>query len=80
VNSSTEWSHPSIHPFIPNYYVDVTDFIGEKQQLLKYYEEEMRAVPHSRSMEAIINRNKLRGSEVGLVAAEAFQIIRQISR
>ena len=38
----------------------------------------MREYPHSRSIEAVKNLGKLRGNQVGLSIAEAFQVIRKI--
>lgn len=80
VNSSTEWSNENIgNSFIPNYYIDISNELAEKEQLLQCYQEEMHAYPHSRSVAAILNRNKVRGSDVGRVAAEAFMLIRSVS-
>ncbi|MCJ8320004.1 MAG: PIG-L family deacetylase [Colwellia sp.] len=79
VNSSTEWASENMGGhFIPNYYVDISSFIKEKEQLLNLYADEMRVYPHSRSIEAVMNLNKLRGNSVGLQAAEAFMLLRQI--
>ena len=39
----------------------------------------MRDWPHSRSIKNIKNLSQLRGSQVGLEAAEAFILIRQIN-
>ena len=80
VNSSTEWSSQAMGDnFQPNYFSDISNQIVAKQQLLKIYQQEMRIFPHSRSIEAIITLNKLRGSQVGVSSAEAFNLIRQIS-
>ena len=38
----------------------------------------MREWPHSRSIKNIQNLANLRGSQVGLEAAEAFMLIRQV--
>jgi LmbE family N-acetylglucosaminyl deacetylase len=79
VNSSTEWSTESIGGhFIPNYFIDISKQITEKERLLEHYHAEMREYPHTRSIEGVINRNKTRGNSVGLKAAEAFMLIREI--
>ena len=76
--SSTEWQTPGHLPFSPNVFVDITDFIDIKLQVLDVYQEEMRQKPHSRSTENIIRLNKLRGNSVGLEYAEAFIMLRFI--
>ena len=79
VNSSTEWSNEAIGTdFSPNYFVDISQELKEKEILLEHYQEEMRPYPHSRSITAILNRNHVRGSSVGLHAAEAFTLIRAL--
>jgi len=81
VSSSTEWSSESIGGhFLPTYYSDISTVIDDKKALLCHYEHEMRPYPHSRSIEAILNLNKLRGNHMGLHAAEAFMLIREIIR
>lgn len=81
VNSSTEWSNENIGAnFSPNYFVDISQELSEKEILLKHYQEEMHTYPHSRSIEAILNRNKVRGSDVGQEAAEAFILVRSLIR
>jgi LmbE family N-acetylglucosaminyl deacetylase len=79
VNSSTEWSSAAIgNEFIPNYFVDISDVVEEKNKLLGCYVQEMREYPHSRSVQAINNINQWRGNQVGLAHAEAFMLIRKI--
>lgn len=78
VLSSTEWQSPNLHPFIPNVYVNIGEFIGVKRQLLEVYQEEMRMEPHSRSIENVLRLASVRGAAVGLDYAEAFVSIRCI--
>lgn len=79
VNSSTEWSNTTMsNNFIPNYFIDISEVILAKKQLLQCYQQEMRAYPHSRSLQAIENLNQWRGNQVGLTSAEAFMLIRHI--
>ena len=42
------------------------------------YSSEMRAWPHARSLEALEHLARLRGAQVGLEAAEAFSLLRQL--
>lgn len=78
VLSSTEWSASGVKPFSPNVYIDITDYIDIKKQVLEVYSTEMREPPHSRSVENAIRLNALRGSSVGVDYAEAFELIRMI--
>ena len=76
--SSTEWQTPAHLPFTPNVFIDITDYIDIKKQVLEVYSEEMRQSPHSRSIDNTIRLSSLRGSTVGVIYAEAFELIRSI--
>lgn len=79
VNSSTEWASTSMSsPFLPNYFVDISGYCNDKQQLLEKYHQEMMPYPHTRSIEAISYLNNVRGSAIGVESAEAFMLIRAI--
>jgi LmbE family N-acetylglucosaminyl deacetylase len=78
VLSSTEWGSPGVEPFSPNVFIDITDYIDIKRQVLEVYSEEMRQPPHSRSIDNAIRLNALRGNSVGVDYAEAFVVIRII--
>lgn len=71
--SSTEWGSRA---FKPNLYVDVSNYIEKKIKALSFYETEMQAPPHPRSMEGIRTLAQKRGFESGVKYAEAFQVIR----
>ena len=79
IPSSTEWafSASGIHP---NFFVDISKHLQIKLAALKNYETELRAFPHPRSIEGVTALAKWRGATVGLEAAEAFSVIRQIQR
>lgn len=78
VLSSTEWNSYGKCKFNPNKFVDIEPFWLKKKNALEAYSEEMRAHPHSRSLEAVEALAVLRGSIVGLKKAESFQIERMI--
>lgn len=79
VPSSTEWRPPSSGlMFNPNYFVDISDSVNIKLKALEAYSEEMRAFPHPRSIKAVEALACWRGSTVGVSAAEAFILGRQI--
>jgi len=78
VMSSTEWASPQSEPFLPSFFVDITAQLETKQRALAAYAEELRPVPHSRSMEHLEALARHRGYSMGLDAAEAFVVYRLI--
>jgi LmbE family N-acetylglucosaminyl deacetylase len=78
VLSSTEWHTQISEYFVPNVFVDITDFLSIKMQAFKSYQSEIREVPHSRSEEHLELLAKHRGYCVGVKAAEAFMLVRSI--
>ena len=77
--SSTEWQNPNVgNGFRANIFEDVSNEIDFKIELLMKYKSEMRPWPHPRSSDAVNYLAKLRGSTIGVEAAEAFQLIREI--
>lgn len=76
VNSSTEWNYPV--DFHPNIFVDIDKTIELKAKSLACYKNEMREFPHPRSIEAVRNTARYRGSSAGLLHAEAFSLIRKV--
>ena len=79
VLSSTEWNTPGVTPFVPNVFVDISDYLDTKISALRAYELEMREEPHSRSIENAIRLAGLRGNTVGVKAAEGFSLVRALS-
>jgi len=81
VPSATGWGDADgTNSFHPNWYEDVSETIAAKIAALREYHEEMRQWPHARSYEAIEHLARWRGAEVGLEAAEAFGLFRQLTR
>ena len=81
VASSTAWQGCSqLTPFVPNYYVQIGQFLNQKIAALEAYQEEMREFPHARSIVALECLAKWRGSQVGYSAAEAFVVERMIEQ
>lgn len=79
VASSTEWQPPgSAQAFQPNWFVDITAQWTRKRQALEAYAAEMRPWPHARSIEALEHLARWRGAQVGVEAAEAFCLLRQL--
>jgi LmbE family N-acetylglucosaminyl deacetylase len=79
VASSTEWQPPGSAPaFQPNWFVDISDQWPRKRQALEAYASEMRPWPHARSLEGLEHLARWRGAQVGVEAAEAFCLLRQL--
>ncbi len=79
VASSTEWQPPGSAPaFQPNWFVDISDQWDRKREALVAYSSEIRDWPHARSLEAIEHLARWRGAQVGVEAAEAFCLLRQL--
>jgi len=80
VASSTEWQPPGSAPaFQPNWFVDISAQWLRKREALEAYASEMRPWPHARSIEALEHLARWRGAQVGVEAAEAFCLLRQLS-
>lgn len=78
--SETEWSPPrGDQVFIPNVFVDIAPFLERKLKAMACYEAELQAFPHPRSLQALTALAELRGATVGLTAAEAFALVRQVT-
>ena len=79
VASSSEWQPPSSAPvFQPNWFVDISDQWSRKRDALVAYATEMRPWPHARSLEALEHLARWRGAQVGVEAAEAFCLLREL--
>jgi hypothetical protein len=74
--ASTDWSFGQIEPkFIPNVYVDVSDYIEVKKQSINFYSSELYDYPDARSVMSMEILAKYRGKQVGLEYAESFKLI-----
>jgi len=79
VPSSTEWQIASSMPmFSPNWFVDISDHLDRKLSALDVYDEELRDWPHPRSRQGVEYLARWRGATVGVDAAEAFMLGRQL--
>lgn len=79
VPSSTEWQLPDSAPYFkPNWFVNISDTLDLKLKALKAYNIEMRDWPHPRSNRAVEHLACWRGATIGVDAAEAFILGRNI--
>lgn len=80
IPSSTEWQLPGSAPaFMPNWFVDISATLGRKLDALEAYADELRAWPHPRSRQGVEHLAHWRGATVGVDAAEAFILGRQLA-
>lgn len=63
--------------FRPNVFVDISQHIDRKLELLPIYESEMGEFPFPRSEQALKALAQVRGSQAGFEAAEAFMLLRE---
>ncbi|MBW3003744.1 PIG-L family deacetylase [Candidatus Woesearchaeota archaeon] len=79
VISSTNTSFPEKQKrYIPNLFVDISDYIDKKIEIMKLFDEEFKQFPHPRSVEGIRALAAYRGTSSNLIAAEAFMLLRMI--
>lgn len=63
--------------FIPNSFVDISEYMDEKLKIMQLYHTELMPDPYPRSIHAIKGLGALRGSRIGVMYAEAFQLLFQ---
>ena len=61
--------------FAPNIFVDISEYIEQKIEVIQIYKSEVMVAPLPRSLESIRALSLYRGSRIGVKAAEAFQLI-----
>ena len=59
-------------------FVNISQTMSAKISALACYKSEMHSFPHARSIEAVEALASLRGSQVGISKAEAFEILLDI--
>lgn len=80
IPSSTEWQLPGSAPaFVPNWFVDISETLEVKLKALEAYATELRDWPHPRSARGLKHLAHWRGATVGVDAAEAFVLGRQLA-
>ena len=77
--SETEFA-PALpeNTFIPNVFVDITNYFEKKLEIFKIYKSEVMAEPLPRSLEVIEAFDKFRGSRISKKYAEAFVLLEEI--
>ena len=75
--SETDFNFLSLDNFKPNTFVDISNFIKEKNKILNIYKSEIGKHPFPRNIEAIRSLAILRGIQSGYKFAESFQLVFQ---
>lgn len=77
--SETGWNIPNQqNEFIPNVYEDITETLKDKLESMRIFKSQLGEFPEARSIGALDALAKYRGAIVGVKAAEAFILIREI--
>lgn len=66
--------------FLPNYFVDVSDYFDKKIQAMEIYTSEIGEHPFPRSLRNLEALATFRGASVGVEYAEAFQLLKYIDK
>lgn len=75
--SETDFGRPE-NPFLPNYYVDISNYMNDKLDALKIYDTELGEPPFPRSLKNVEALASLRGAAAGVLYAEAFRLLKKI--
>jgi len=77
--SETDFNiNPTDTPFLPNIYVDISQYFHKKMEILNIYKSELGDFPFPRSPEAIESLARLRGSQCGAEYAEVLCLLRSV--
>ena len=77
--SETEFSiNPEDSGFKPNLWVDISDYLEQKIEIMKMYKGELGEHPFPRSEEAIKALATIRGVVAGVESAESFMSLKEI--
>ena len=64
--------------FVPNVFIDVSNYIDQKCKAMSIYESEVSPHPFPRSIETIKALAKVRGAAAGVNYAESFMLLKDI--
>ncbi|MFM1651281.1 PIG-L deacetylase family protein [Brevibacillus sp. B_LB10_24] len=70
--------NPDTNGFRPNVFVDITNFLDQKINIMEIFRSEISEHPFPRSKKAITALAHLRGAAAGSHAAEAFMLLKEM--
>ncbi len=77
IGATSRYGLPAGAPaFVPNVFVDISDYLELKLEAMSCYKTQIHEFPHPRSLDALRLQAQERGVGVGLQAAECFQLVR----
>ncbi len=65
--------------FIPNVFVDISQFFLKKLEIMNIFESELLDAPFTRSLSTLKAYNRYRGSQINVEYAEVFMLIKEIA-
>ena len=78
VISETDFAPPlPENAFIPNVFVDITDFMDRKIEILQLFSQELLEFPQTRSVDTMRAYNRYRGSQINTAYAESFMLLKE---
>jgi LmbE family N-acetylglucosaminyl deacetylase len=78
-SSETDWGAPIPgDAFAPTVFIDVSKYLSVKLAALTCYKSQLAPNPKARSLASIEALARVRGSTIGVTAAEAFCLVREI--
>lgn len=66
--------------FLPNYFIDISNYLEDKIEIMNIFKSEMGEHPFPRSVDNIRALAIYRGSVAGVKYAEAFQVVKVIEK
>lgn len=69
--------NPDANGFRPTVFFNISEYLEKKLKIMRIYESEMAPHPFPRSEEAIRALATLRGAVAGVMAAEAFMLVKE---
>jgi LmbE family N-acetylglucosaminyl deacetylase len=78
IPTSTDWAWRAAGGFTPNAFVAVERTLEAKIAALRKFEGALKPPPHARTEATIRALAKVRGAQVNVEAAEAFQLVRHV--
>lgn len=73
VSSETDFAPPIPSlSFVPNTFVDITQFVEKKMEIISLYNSEIMDEVYPRSNSSVLAMSRFRGSRIGVLHAEAF--------
>ena len=78
IQSSTDWALFKGKNFQPNYFIDISNYLKSKINLINFYKQELKNYPHSRSIKSLKSLASIRGVSCGVKYAEGFFLNRSL--